>query len=114
MFLLYSTEGPPQLGSAGYADALAAYTASTAAMARAGVLCDCAPLQPLAATATVRVRDGRVVVTDGSETTEEQPSGFTLVECADFDEALRWAATIPCALDARVEVRPVLQVGVPV
>jgi hypothetical protein len=76
-----------------------------------GVLIDCAPLQPAAASTTVRVRDGEALLTDGpAAEIKEVFGGFTLVECADLDDALKWAARLPAARDGRVEVRPALQV----
>ncbi|MBO0788207.1 MAG: YciI family protein [Actinobacteria bacterium] len=80
-------------------------------MGKAGVLIDCAPLQPPAASTTVRVRDGETLITDGpAAEIKEQFGGFTLIECAGLDEALRWAAALPTAADGKVEVRPVVQV----
>jgi hypothetical protein len=74
------------------------WNAATRAMAEAGVLIDCAPLQPAEAATTVRVRDGDTLLTDGpAAEIKEQFGGFTLVECADLDEALRWATTVPTA-----------------
>ena len=59
----------------------------------------------------MRVRDGETLLTDGpAAEIKEQFGGYTLVECADLDEALRWAATVPTALDGAVEVRPVVQI----
>jgi hypothetical protein len=81
-------------------------------MAQAGVLIDCAPLRPPSASTTVRVRDGETLITDGpAAEIKEQFGGYTLVECDDLDEALRWAATIPSACYGHVEVRPVVQVS---
>ena len=92
----------------------AEWGAATGAMERAGVLLDCAPLQPPAAATTVRVRDGETLLTDGpAAEIKEHFGGFTLVECADLDEALKWAALVPTASDGRVEVRPVVQVVAP-
>jgi hypothetical protein len=90
---------------------LAAYRAADEAMAKAGVLVDCAPLQPAAAATTVRIRDGETLLTDGpAAEIKEQVGGYTIVECADLDEALSWAATIPAARRGSVEVRPIVGV----
>jgi hypothetical protein len=43
----------------------------------------------------------------------EQVGGYTLVECADLDEALTWAAMIPAAQTGWVEIRPVVATRVP-
>jgi hypothetical protein len=115
LFLLHSPDGPPaDPDSVEYAEAVEAYAAANAAMAQAGVLLDCAPLRPVSAATTVRVRRGNVLITDGpAAELREQIGGYTLVECADLDEALKWAATIPAARTGWVDVRPVLPIRVP-
>ena len=115
LFLLNGVEGPlPEPDSAEGHEMFAAYRAATQAMAEAGVLIDCAPVQPVEATTTVRVRDGETLLTDGpAAEIKEQFGGFTLIECADLDEALKWAATMPAARVGSIEVRPVVQVEVP-
>ena len=60
------------------------------------------------AATTVRVRSGARVITDGPfAETEEQIAGVVVIEAADLDEALDWAASHPDAEWASVEVRPV-------
>jgi hypothetical protein len=63
-----------------------------------------------AKTATsVRVRDGKVLVTDGPfAETKEEFGGFYLVEAANLDEAIKWASKIPGALRGTIEIRPVV------
>src|SRR3954452_21707469 len=57
---------------------------------------------------SVRVREGKVLVTDGPfAETKEEFGGFYLIEAANLDEAIRWAAKIPGAERGTVEVRPV-------
>jgi hypothetical protein len=113
MFLLYNSPLHEQSAEELRAT-FAAYEAAKAEMAEAGVLVDCAPLQPVSASTTVRVRDGRTLLTDGpAAEIKEHFGGFTLIECADLDEALKWAARIPTAWDGRVEVRPLVQVEAP-
>jgi hypothetical protein len=66
------------------------------------------PLHPIDTATTVRVRNGRVSVTDGPfAETKEQLAGFYLVDAADLDEAIQIAAAIPPARTGSVEVRPV-------
>ncbi len=74
-----------------------------------------APLQPVATAASVRVRDGKQVVTDGPfAETREQLGGYFLVEAGDLNEAIGIAARIPGARKGTVEVRPVLEIkGLP-
>ena len=76
---------------------------------------DAAPLQPTSATTSVRVRDGKRVVTDGPfAETREQIGGYFLIEAKDLDEAIDIAARIPGARIGTVEVRPVWEVdGLP-
>ncbi|HEY7921401.1 MAG TPA: YciI family protein [Streptosporangiaceae bacterium] len=112
LFLLYGPDEPlPGPGTPEGQKMISEWSAATEAMARAGVLIDCGPLQPPAAATTVRVRDGETLLTDGpAAEIKEQFGGYTLIECASLDEALRWAATVPTAFNGSVEVRPVVQI----
>jgi hypothetical protein len=111
LFLLHTARALPEPGTAEAAEMFAAYKAAVDAMAEAGVLVDCAPLQPASAATTVRVRDGEMFLTDGpAAEIKEQVGGYTLVDCADLDEALKWAALVPTAREGSVEVRPVVAV----
>ena len=68
-----------------------------------------APLQPVATAASVQVRNGKSIVTDGPfAETREQLGGYYLVECKDLDEALKWASEIPSVHRGPVEVRPIM------
>jgi len=65
-------------------------------------------LQPTSTGATVRVRDGKVSVTDGPfMETKEVLAGFYLVEATSLEEATRIAAQIPPARVGSIEVRPI-------
>jgi hypothetical protein len=113
MFLLYG-EPLEEQSAERLQETFAAYKAANEAMAEAGVLIDCAPLHPVTASTTVRVREGETMLTDGpAAEIKEHFGGYTLVECADLDEALTWAATIPAAGFGKVEVRPLVPVEVP-
>jgi hypothetical protein len=74
-----------------------------------------APLHPTASATSVRVRDGRRMVTDGPfAETREQLGGYYLVEAHDLDEALAIAERIPGARRGTIEVRPVVELpGMP-
>jgi hypothetical protein len=115
MFLLYGDGKPVPEQSADEARAtFEAYRAANDTLARAGVLVDCAPLQPVSASTTVRIRDGEVLLTDGpAAEIKEHFGGYTIVECADLDEALKWAAVMPAAHGGSVEVRPLVPMEVP-
>ncbi len=84
-------------------------------LAARGKFLDASPLQSVQTAASVRVRDGRTLVTDGpfAETTE-QLGGYYLLDLADLDEAIAVAARLPPAAKGTVEVRPVVELeGVP-
>jgi hypothetical protein len=73
-----------------------------------GLLLAAEALQPVDTATTVRVRHGRVSVTDGPfAETKEQLAGFYLIEAADLNEAISIASKIPPAREGSVEVRPV-------
>jgi hypothetical protein len=108
LLLRVNEEAFPEAGTPEAAATLAAYQEAKDAMRAAGVLVDCEPLQPGSAATVVRVRDGETLITDGpAAEIKEQVGGYTVVDCADLDEALRWAARIPAAREGSVEVRPV-------
>jgi len=70
-----------------------------------GQYLDAAPLQPASATVSVKVRDGKRLVTDGPfAETREQISGYFLIDVGDLDEAIDIAASIPGARIGTVEV----------
>lgn len=73
------------------------------------------PLQPVATATSVKVRDGRSLVTDGPfAETREQLGGYFLIEAKDLDEAIAIAGKIPAASKGTVEVRPVVDIpGLP-
>jgi hypothetical protein len=65
-------------------------------------------LEPVATATTVRIRNGRLTVTDGPfAETKEQLAGFYLIEARDLNEAIQIAAKIPPAEVGCVEVRPI-------
>ena len=69
-------------------------------------------LQPASTASTIRVRDGKMSMTDGPfAETKEILAGFIFIEAADMDEARRIAAGVPMARHGSVEVRPELDFG---
>ena len=73
-----------------------------------GVLLAAEPLHPVETAATVRVRNGKVSVTDGPfAETKEHLAGFYLLEARDLNEAIQMASKIPPAREGSIEVRPV-------
>jgi hypothetical protein len=73
------------------------------------------PLHPTSTATSLRVRDGRSIVTDGPfAETREQLGGYFLIDARNLDEALEIAARIPMARAGTVEVRPVMELpGLP-
>jgi hypothetical protein len=72
-----------------------------------------AQLQPIAAATSVRVRNGKRLLTDGPfAETREQLGGYYLVEAKDLDEALSLAERIPSARFGTIEVRPLVEMPV--
>ncbi len=73
------------------------------------------PLQPVATATSVRVRNGKPLITDGPfAETREQLGGFFLIEAVDLNEAAHIAARIPGARKGTIEIRPVLEIpGLP-
>ncbi|MBP5973038.1 YciI family protein [Brasilonema sp. CT11] len=71
-----------------------------------------APLHSVATATSVRVRNGKPLVTDGPfAETREQLGGFFLINAQDLDEAINIAAQIPGARVGTVEIRPVIEVA---
>jgi hypothetical protein len=70
-------------------------------------------LQPISTATTVRVRDGKELVTDGPfAETHEQLGGYFLIEAQNLDEATSIAARIPSARTGSIEVRPLVETAV--
>jgi hypothetical protein len=100
----------PAPGSPEFMQMLSDYQTATEAMAKAGVLVIGGALQPSTAAATIRVRGGEPLVTDGPfAELKEEIGGYYVLDCADLDEALRWAATIPAARYGAIEIRPLME-----
>ncbi|HUZ03508.1 MAG TPA: YciI family protein [Thermomicrobiaceae bacterium] len=65
-------------------------------------------LQPVATATTIRVSDGKALVSDGPfAETKEQLGGFYMIDVADLDEALKWGSRVAEFNGGSVEVRPV-------
>jgi hypothetical protein len=79
---------------------------------KAGQFVSANPLQPIATATSVRIREGKRMVTDGPfAETREQLGGYFLIEAKDLDEAIAVAGRIPGAKVGTVEVRPVMEIG---
>ena len=73
------------------------------------------PLRPIATATSVRVRDGKPLVTDGPfAETREQLGGYYVINARDLDEAISVAARIPVARKGTIEIRPIMEIpGLP-
>ncbi|HWO03067.1 MAG TPA: YciI family protein [Blastocatellia bacterium] len=73
------------------------------------------PLHPTSTATSVRIRDGKRLVTDGPfAETREQLGGYYLIEARDLDEAMGIAERVPVAHVGTIEIRPVLEIpGLP-
>ena len=80
-----------------------------------GQYLDASPLHPTSMATSIRVRDGKLLVTDGPfAETREQLGGYFLIEAKDLDEVISLAGQIPGARVGTVEIRPILEIkGLP-
>ena len=76
---------------------------------------DASPLHPVATATSVRVREGKRLITDGPfAETREQLGGYYVIEAKDLDEAIAVAEKVPPAKFGTVEIRPVMEIeGLP-
>jgi hypothetical protein len=109
LLMIYGAEVDPATVPPEQARQVAAdYDVFTQEIARRGVLLGGEALQPTTAATSVRVQNGRAVITDGPfAETKEALTGFYLVDVADLDEALELAKKIPGANWGSIEVRPI-------
>jgi hypothetical protein len=109
MMLIYSHEDeaatPEDMGAVAMA-----HKALMDETCRRGIFRAGDPLQASSTATTVRLQDGKALVTDGPYAeTKEQLAGYYILDCEDLDEALAWAAKIPTACAGAagcVEIRP--------
>ena len=109
LLMLYADEsGWDRLSAAEQQAGMAAYAAYTEALAKAGALVGGNRLQGVDTATTVRLVDGKPLVQDGPYAeAREQIGGYYLIEAADLDAGLAWAARCPGAGHGTIEVRPV-------
>jgi len=87
------------------------YMAYSESLRQSGVYQSGQGLEPASTATTVRVRDGKQLISDGPfAETREVLGGFYLIECESLDDALTHAAACPGARHGSVEVRPVMQI----
>jgi hypothetical protein len=79
---------------------------------KSGLLVAAEALQAVETATTVRVRNGKMSITDGPfAETKEQLAGFYLIEARDLNEAIQAASKIPPAREGSIEVRPVRELN---
>ena len=109
MMLIYSKEDPSGMQERAARD-FDRHAALMEEAGRKGVLIAAEPLAPIASATTVRITDGKALVTDGPfAETKEQLAGYYILECSDLDDAIEWAAKIPTACrggEGCIEIRP--------
>jgi len=99
----FATAKPEDMGQL-----MAAYEAYTQALTASGVMLGANRLRETSDATTVRLVDGKTQVLDGPYAeTKEQLGGYYLIDVADLDAALSWAARCPGASTGTMEVRPV-------
>jgi hypothetical protein len=110
MCLIYSDPAKnPQPGTEEFGSYMQNYVDFTEAVKNDGKMVHADALQGVETATCVTVRGGNTEVMDGPfAETKEHLGGYYLLECADLDEAVKYAAQIPTAAHGRIEVRPVM------
>jgi hypothetical protein len=113
MALIYSDPAlEPAYGTPEFSAMMQGYGALNATLKAAGVFIAGHGLQDIDTATSVRVRGGKTETMDGPfAETKERLGGYYIMECANLDEALRYAAQIPSAPYGTIEVRPLADYG---
>lgn len=113
VFLLYADEAawesmdPEAVGAV-----MAGHDAVTESMKAQGAYLGGEALELSKTASTVRVREGKALISDGPFIeAKEMLGGFYLAECESREEALAWAARIPEASSGAIEVRPIMDLA---
>ncbi|HZT55025.1 MAG TPA: YciI family protein [Burkholderiaceae bacterium] len=109
MLMIYSNESRwTKMTQTEREQGVAAYSAYTEALKKAGVLAGANRLQPTSAATTVRIANGKSQVLNGPYAdAKEQLGGYYMIDVPDLDAALSWAARCPGASYGAIEVRPI-------
>lgn len=110
MLLIYDDESQLQtMGEAASAKMYQEYGEFTGEIIQSGNFKAGSELHPVSKATTVRIRDGKRLVTDGPfAETKEQLGGYYLIDAADLDQATAIAARIPSAKSGSIEIRPIV------
>ena len=104
LLLMFANESEAPEDMSGMYEAWTAYMNEANA---AGVMLSNGGVAPGSSATTVRVREGKSLITDGPfAETHEQFGGYSLIECENLDEAIRWAEKIPTVKYGSIEIRP--------
>jgi len=111
MLLIYADEtGFQRLTQQQASEAMAAYNAYTEALKKADVWVGSSRLRPVGEATTVHLTNGKTNVLNGPYAeTKEQLGGYYMIDVADLDAAISWAARCPGASHGTMEVRPLWQ-----
>lgn len=111
MLLIYGNEAAgPSPGTPEFDAYLGQYMAFTEETQKKGAFVAGEALLPTPTATTVRVRKSKTETMDGPfAETKEQLGGFYILNCADLNEAIAWAAKIPDASNGTVEIRPIME-----
>ena len=110
MLLIYSDEN--ELSESEREDCYQESAAVAQSLHDKGQYLAASPLHPTSMATSVRIRDGRRMVTDGPfAETREQLGGYFLVEARDLDEAIAIAERLPMVHRGTIEVRPLIEIG---
>jgi hypothetical protein len=85
--------------------------------AKRGIFRGAEPLKSTDSATTVRIHDGKPIITDGPfAETKEQLAGYYILDCKDLDEAISWASKIPTHCrggEGCIEIRPIIPIPQP-
>jgi len=113
LLLIYDAEGDwAKMSDAERGAVFEEYKTFSADLGKSGKLRNGNALKPVSTATTVRVREGKTLLTDGPfAETREQLGGYYLIDAADLDEAVAIAKRIPSARIGCIEVRPIMDFG---
>lgn len=112
MLLIYSKEANTStMGLEEMAEMRAAHWSVMNETSRLGIFRGAEPLKPTSTATTVRIENGKPMITDGPfAETKEQLAGYYILDCSNLDEAIAWASKIPTGCKGAygsVEIRPI-------
>lgn len=110
ILLIYGAEGAePNPDSPEFGPWMARWGEVTETFQKDGVFVGGDALQPIATATSVKLREGKIETMDGPfAETKEQLGGYYILDCADLDQAVKYAAMLPVAEYGTIEVRPIM------